>query len=81
VIAVEANPAVVSQAIQRFEREVAEDRLVVLNVGIAEQPGKLRFWICETHPEWSSFDHGDRLTGRLPAPRHNNCLPPVRVPS
>jgi FkbM family methyltransferase len=68
VIAVEANPALVSQAIQRFEREVAEDRLVVLNVGIAEQPGKLRFWICETHPEWSSFDQG--IASRDGCPHH-----------
>lgn len=68
VIAVEANPALVSQAIQRFEREVAEDRLVVLNVGIAEQPGELRFWICETHPEWSSFDQG--IVSRDGCPHH-----------
>ena len=39
VIAVEANPALVSQAIQRFEREVAEDRLVVLTSVLPSSQG------------------------------------------
>jgi FkbM family methyltransferase len=68
VIAVEANPILVSQAIRRFQREVAEDRLIVLNVGIAEQPESLPFWICETYSEWSSFDQN--IASRDGCPHH-----------
>ena len=80
VIAVEANPALVSQAIQRFEREVAEDRLVVLNVGIAEQPGNFASGFARRTRSGVRLTRGSSH-GTAAAPRHNNCLPPVRVPS
>jgi FkbM family methyltransferase len=68
VIAVEANPLLVSQALRRFQHEVAEGRLIVLNVGIAEQAARLPFWICETHSEWSSFNR--TIASRDGCPHH-----------
>jgi len=56
VVAVEANPLLAAAAEKRFEREIVSGRLVVLNIGIAEQDGEAQFWICEDKSEWSSFD-------------------------
>jgi FkbM family methyltransferase len=56
VVAVEAHPQLVEQTRLRFQREIEEGRLVILNVGIAEQPGEMPFWVCETQSDWSSFD-------------------------
>ena len=55
VVAIEADPVLAGQASRRFEREIAAGRLVIVNVGIAAESGVFPFWICEDHPEWSSF--------------------------
>lgn len=55
-VAIEANPELVEQAKSRFAREIADGRLILLNVGIADQEGQLPFWVCETNSRWSSFD-------------------------
>lgn len=56
VVAIEANPVLVEQASQRFEREIAAGILLILNIGVSDSEGVLPFWICDAHPEWSSFD-------------------------
>jgi FkbM family methyltransferase len=56
VVAVEADPKLVLIAKQRFANEISAKRLIILNIGITEQPGNLPFWVCETHSQWSSFD-------------------------
>jgi FkbM family methyltransferase len=56
VVAIEANPILAETASRRFEREIAEGSLIILSVGISDQDSALPFWICDTHPEWSSFD-------------------------
>jgi len=56
VIAIEANPALVQQASKRFEQAIAAAQLRILNVGIADGEGAFPFLICDTHPEWSTFD-------------------------
>ncbi len=56
VIGVEANPVMVSEINKKFSAEIKEGRLVLLNVGIAENHGEMVFWVCETVTEWSSFD-------------------------
>jgi FkbM family methyltransferase len=68
VVAIEANPTLVSLARERFKREIAENRLVILNVGIAEKQGQLPFWVCETKSEWSSFDR--RIASRDGSEHH-----------
>ena len=55
-VAIEANPELVKYAKARFAREIASRRLIILNIGIADQEGELPFWICETNSRWSSFD-------------------------
>ena len=55
VVGIEANPSLVEDARQRFEDEVRTGRLTLLNVGVAESPGKLDFYVCEDRSEWSSF--------------------------
>jgi FkbM family methyltransferase len=55
-IAIEANPELVEQARSRFAREIADGRLVILNIGIADYDGQLPFWICEANSRWSSFN-------------------------
>jgi FkbM family methyltransferase len=56
VLAIEANSSLAEAARQRFAAEIADGRLELLNVGIAAQRGIARFWICDDHDEWSSFE-------------------------
>jgi len=56
VVAVEANPVLVAQGLERFAKEVAAGALTILNIGISNQEGELPFWICDGVSEWSSFD-------------------------
>jgi FkbM family methyltransferase len=56
VVAVEANPALVARGAERFRREIADGRLTIVNVAVADQSGVLPFWICDAQSEWSSFD-------------------------
>jgi FkbM family methyltransferase len=56
VVAIEANPILAETASRRFEREIVAGSLIILSVGISDQDGALPFWICDAHPEWSSFD-------------------------
>ena len=56
VLAIEANSSLAEAARQRFSAEIADGRLELLNVGIAAQRGIARFWICDDHDEWSSFE-------------------------
>ena len=58
VLAIEANPNLAAQAERRFQKELREGRLTVLNVGIGEHAGSACFWISDDYPEWSSFDRG-----------------------
>jgi FkbM family methyltransferase len=71
VVALDAHPQMCANAVQRFQAETASGRLTILNVGITAEPGARDFWICETRPEWSSFDR--RIASRDGAPHH--CLP------
>jgi FkbM family methyltransferase len=55
VIAVEADPVLAEAAHKRFERQIEEGRLEIVNVGVAERDGFADFWICEEKPEFNSF--------------------------
>ena len=72
VIAIDANPMMIECAAARFAKEVREGRLTLLNVGVADKPGTLTFWISDC-PEWSSFD-------RTIASREDTAHRPVPVP-
>ncbi|MGF1534617.1 MAG: FkbM family methyltransferase [Bernardetiaceae bacterium] len=56
VIAVEANPLLVSAGQRKFSQQIASGQLTLLNVGIADHNQKLTFWVNEHRSEWSSFD-------------------------
>ncbi|MGH9537029.1 MAG: FkbM family methyltransferase [Terriglobales bacterium] len=56
VVAIEADPVFVEQAKWRFAQEIREGRLVILNVGIADEAGQAEFWICDDNSVWNSFD-------------------------
>jgi FkbM family methyltransferase len=68
VLAVEANPLLAQSASRRFQREIAQGRLTILNVGISQDGAPLPFWICDDHSEWSSFDR--TIAGRDGAAHH-----------
>lgn len=56
VVAIEANPSLVKQAQEKFETEIHQGRLRILNLAIASAPGVIPFWICESNHGWSSLD-------------------------
>lgn len=56
VVAIEADPLLVEQTSRRFEKEIAMGDLTMLNVGVSDRDGSFPFWICESNPEWSSFN-------------------------
>ncbi len=68
VVAIEADPVLVAEASIRFEREIAEGRLKIINVAIADKAGVLPFWICETKRIWNSFDR--EVASRDGLPHH-----------
>lgn len=68
VVAIEADPTLVDAARLRFARELADGRLVLLNVAIGPEEGVRPFWICEGKREWNSFDRD--TASRLGHPHH-----------
>jgi FkbM family methyltransferase len=62
VVAIEADPRLAEKAAGQFDEEIRANRLHILNIGIAAEEGELPFWICDEHPEWSSFyrEHASR---------------------
>ncbi|HZJ16485.1 MAG TPA: FkbM family methyltransferase [Chthoniobacteraceae bacterium] len=66
VLAVEANPTLVEQATQRFKREIANNKLTIVNVGISEGEGAQPFWISDSSI-WSSFDRENATRLGTPA--------------
>jgi FkbM family methyltransferase len=75
VVAIEANPVLAEAAERRFGREIAERRLTVLAVGIADGEGTAPFWVCDDHSPWSSFD---RAVARRGGARHHAIEVPLR---
>lgn len=56
VLAVDANPILCARLAKTFNKEVAEGRLIVLNVGISKCSENLQFYINTRFSSWSSFD-------------------------
>ena len=79
VVAIEANPKLVEAARERFQSEIAEGRLIIRNVGIAESEEELPFWVCERHSEWSSFHWS--IASRDESPHHQITVPCIRFQS
>jgi FkbM family methyltransferase len=62
VVAVEANPTLIREAATRFAPQIREQKLVLVNKGIAREAGILDFWVNTTLSEWSSFNR--KIAGR-----------------
>jgi FkbM family methyltransferase len=73
VIAVEADPKLAATGAERFANEIKSGQLTILNIGIAAEEGEFPFWICDTHPEWSSFDR--TIASRDGCPHHEIRIP------
>ena len=56
VLAVDANPVLCSRLAIAFNKDVEEKRLIILNVGIADKPGELKFYINTRFSVWGSFN-------------------------
>lgn len=56
VVAIEANPLLVREAEQRFQREVESGQLILLNIGIGLAAGTFPFYVHRELSHWSSFD-------------------------
>ncbi|MGE5294633.1 MAG: FkbM family methyltransferase [Solirubrobacterales bacterium] len=75
VVAIDADPRACENGRQRFRAELNDGRLTILNIGIADKAGTCDFWICESHPEWSSFHR--EIASREGSPHHRvpvSCL-------
>jgi FkbM family methyltransferase len=73
VVAIDADPASVEDARQRFAGEIASGRLTVLNLGIAAEQGSATFWICDNKKIWNSFDR--TMASRDGHPHHAIEIP------
>jgi FkbM family methyltransferase len=72
VVGIEASPVMSAQLQARFPGEIAEGRLILLTVGVAEQNGEMQFWQSQVH-EWSSFDRS--IASRDGTPHHAIMVP------
>lgn len=61
VIAVEADPVLCAAMAQRFAAEIKSGALIIENVGVAGETGKLDFYV-NSYSEWSSFDKDSKAT-------------------
>ena len=55
VVAVEAIPDLVRKAEKRFKQFIESGRLKIVNVGIAENEGRVNFYVNKYDSGWSSF--------------------------
>ena len=62
VLAIEADPTLVSSGAERFDDAIRRGQLQILNIGIGEQEGASTFWICDDNSVWNSFD--ERIASR-----------------
>jgi FkbM family methyltransferase len=56
VIGIEADPALVEKAEVRFNQEIKQGKLTLLNIAIGPEDGIAPFWVCDNVREWNSFD-------------------------
>jgi len=76
VVAIEADPDLVKNARRRFEREIEDRRLTLLNVAIGEDEDGVEFWICDNKRVWNSL--GRDMASRQGLPCHSIDLPSSR---
>jgi FkbM family methyltransferase len=55
VVAVEANPLLTAQCAVRFEDEIRQGRVKIINAGVLKEPGEFTFYRNLYRDGWSSF--------------------------
>ncbi|RYG89404.1 MAG: FkbM family methyltransferase [Alphaproteobacteria bacterium] len=55
VVAIEANPALISAAANRFSSEIASGRLELINVAISDRAGEIDFYLHNVQSEWGTI--------------------------
>ena len=55
VVGVEANPLLAAQCMLRFENEIRQGRMKVINAGVLKEPGEFTFYHNLRDHGWSSF--------------------------
>jgi FkbM family methyltransferase len=73
VVAFDANPLLVANARQRFQKEVQSGQLTLVNSGITETEGQFSFWVCDSNTVWSSFDR--QIAARDGSKHHEEIIP------
>ena len=58
VVALEANPVLCERARQRFQSELDQGRLTVVNAAVWEKAGQTAFFVNLDNDHWSSLDIG-----------------------
>lgn len=63
VLAVEADPSLITDLQARFTAEIARGQLQIMNAALAQTRGTMPFWICEGYRLWNSLDreHASRM--------------------
>jgi FkbM family methyltransferase len=56
VVGIEANPLLAAQCTQRFENEIRQGRVKIVNVGVLKEPGEFTFYRNLSDHLWSSFE-------------------------
>ena len=78
VVAVDANPDLCDRNAHRFEREIQDGRLTIVNAAIAEKAGKVRFYLNYCRSDWGTlYESLVRRNERRGSPGHR----PIEVES
>ena len=56
VIAIDASPELVVKAKTRFNNDIKENKLEILNIGIDSKEGCLNFYLNKSESAWNSFN-------------------------
>jgi FkbM family methyltransferase len=56
VVGVDANPLLAAQCTRRFETEIRQGRVTIVNAGVLKEPGEFTFYRNLSDDGWSSFE-------------------------
>ncbi|MBZ5618088.1 MAG: FkbM family methyltransferase [Acidobacteriia bacterium] len=60
VVGIEANPLLAAQCTRRFENDIQQGRMTVINAGVLKEPGVFTFYRNLLSDGWSSFEPDKR---------------------
>jgi FkbM family methyltransferase len=80
VVAVEANPKLCERLKQRFSREIAEGRYILIEKAVGERFGKVEFFVNEKRSIWGTTSYNPRYKERPSIGGHSAWVKTV-VPS